>query len=96
MSIPQARGGRPGSRMQAAAGAATATTDETFQPPGHDRWGMASRPGGARPWGIVVVGALGLGFLVAEGAALAIHGTQGIALIAVLVAATVSSIGLIL
>ena len=46
------------------------------------------------PLTIVIVGVLGLGFLVAEGAVLSAQGTQGIAvaLIAVFVAATVSSI----
>jgi len=92
MSFSQARGGRPGSRMQAAAGAATPTVDEKLQRQGNDRWRMASCPGGASPWVIVVVAALGLAFLLAEGAAVVVHGTQGIALIAVLVAATVSSI----
>jgi uncharacterized protein len=53
--------------------------------------GHAVDPG---PLSIIIVGVLGLGFLVAEGAVLSAQGTQGIAvaLIAVFVAATVSSI----
>jgi hypothetical protein len=54
-------------------------------------FGHAADPG---PLTIVIVGALGLGFLVAEGAVLSAQGVQDVAaiLIAVFVASTVSSI----
>jgi uncharacterized protein len=53
---------------------------------------MTSGPGGVRWLSIIVVGVLGLAFLIAESAVLSMQGTQGVALIAVLVASAVSSI----
>jgi uncharacterized membrane protein YfcA len=55
------------------------------------RLGDAADPG---PLSVIVVGVLGLGFLIAEGAALSVYGVNDVAivLIAVFVASTISSI----
>jgi uncharacterized protein len=53
---------------------------------------MRFGPGGARLLTPVVIGVAGLGLLIAEAMLLSVHGVEGIAMIVVLVASTISSI----